>query len=776
MLRRFLLSKLKNLCAVLNVDFILLSGLVLFGNRHIFDPAIWPDNDTLFSFQIFYGFYNDFFFHHELVRWLPFAAYGIQADFWQLSFLTPSMYGTALAGKLTGATNVLMLFKISVLVEHWMLLTGTYLLSRLLFRFRGTVFFVCLGILSSTLWLFQINWNFRIFYLLPLTFYFLIRFAREKKGYCLWLAGIVFVAQQIGVPPYFVTLHFLIVMILLAALVIRAPSAPASLLKISFWNVLCFGGFVVAAATYFYFAFHVLDDIRTDEIGRAADSYLVSLRNFLTYSPGMPLINFQKFLGLFYGGYKNLAATIYIGILPVLFVIYSVFRVRRPVFFFFLGITFFLAVFSVGDPYVFARVLYFLYPPIRLFRHIGMLSGLLRLFLLIIAGFGLDHFLSCRRPRDRKIECREKGILWDISALIFVLMGILAVSTPNGQLFDWLPSDFYFYAQFLALIAVSAFAWRKLRPSNATVLILLFFALDILSYQHLHYVRWPLHLSKINPAAQNIFNYSFQKWRILPPDFRNTNPRAPQAYPVILSTPHQRHGEMSTFLLTDLCYPIPNNHYLNRNVDNLINRRFSSYYTLLQRYAGLTRKLDQSETSDYQIFKKTVGCYQPKIQLLTNVSLAHDQSKAENIISTTTAIDQKVVIESAAGNPDRAQSHSAQPEKSGQLFVTDFSFNRLSLGVNVLAPEGAWLYYLDAWHPGWGAWVDGKETPIARANLAFKAVRLDRGDHSVRFVYSDGLQGIRAHLIALFGILFAIAVIGTALAVLIKRGPGEYSI
>jgi uncharacterized membrane protein YfhO len=41
----------------------------------------------------------------------------------------------------------------------------------------------------------------------------------------------------------------------------------------------------------------------------------------------------------------------------------------------------------------------------------------------------------------------------------------------------------------------------------------------------------------------------------------------------------------------------------------------------------------------------------------------------------------------------------------------------------------------DSWYPGWVAFVDGKETPIHRADYIFRAVPLTPGEHSVVFEY-----------------------------------------
>jgi uncharacterized membrane protein YfhO len=46
-----------------------------------------------------------------------------------------------------------------------------------------------------------------------------------------------------------------------------------------------------------------------------------------------------------------------------------------------------------------------------------------------------------------------------------------------------------------------------------------------------------------------------------------------------------------------------------------------------------------------------------------------------------------------------------------------------------------YLVLADTWYPGWRATVDGAPTEVLRANHAFRAVRLEAGEHVVDMVY-----------------------------------------
>jgi uncharacterized membrane protein YfhO len=55
--------------------------------------------------------------------------------------------------------------------------------------------------------------------------------------------------------------------------------------------------------------------------------------------------------------------------------------------------------------------------------------------------------------------------------------------------------------------------------------------------------------------------------------------------------------------------------------------------------------------------------------------------------------------------------------------------------VEAKLPRAGFLVLSDTYFPGWTAAVDGRETPIYRANYTFRAVALPAGAHTVTFSY-----------------------------------------
>ncbi len=69
----------------------------------------------------------------------------------------------------------------------------------------------------------------------------------------------------------------------------------------------------------------------------------------------------------------------------------------------------------------------------------------------------------------------------------------------------------------------------------------------------------------------------------------------------------------------------------------------------------------------------------------------------------------------------------------GRLRVIERGADRLRAGTRSNAP--ALLVFLQSYHPGWRAFLDGAPAPIVRADILFQAVAVPAGEHVVEFRY-----------------------------------------
>ena len=89
----------------------------------------------------------------------------------------------------------------------------------------------------------------------------------------------------------------------------------------------------------------------------------------------------------------------------------------------------------------------------------------------------------------------------------------------------------------------------------------------------------------------------------------------------------------------------------------------------------------------------------------------------------------------------------------GNVRLISYKANKAVLESNT--DNDAFLYVSDTYYPGWRAYVDGKETKIYRANLAFRAVEVPKGKHTVVFRYVP-MSFYIGLCLTIFGILLCI--------------------
>ncbi len=82
---------------------------------------------------------------------------------------------------------------------------------------------------------------------------------------------------------------------------------------------------------------------------------------------------------------------------------------------------------------------------------------------------------------------------------------------------------------------------------------------------------------------------------------------------------------------------------------------------------------------------------------------------------------------------DPQAARAGAPAFSGAARTVDRRADRVRVETRSSAP--AYLVLVDAFDPGWTAEVDGRPTPILRANLVARAVALPAGEHRVTFRY-----------------------------------------
>jgi len=116
-----------------------------------------------------------------------------------------------------------------------------------------------------------------------------------------------------------------------------------------------------------------------------------------------------------------------------------------------------------------------------------------------------------------------------------------------------------------------------------------------------------------------------------------------------------------------------------------------------------------------------------------------------------------VILEEKVPCPtEKGASPSAEAEAQ-RVEVEAATFNTYRVRADVAVPSV--LVFADTYYEGWRAFVDDQEVPILLANHAFKAVRVDPGQHLVRFVFDPPSFRIGAGL-TVAGLLILAGLLG----------------
>ena len=720
-----------------------LALIVIALNVPYFQSNIIPRHDSMLAYELYHFFYSNLLFNKEIAQWMPFDTFGLLSNHEQLESITPFSYLSFLAGYIFKIKDALLLFKATLLAEQLIFLMGMYLLSRALFAQKSTIFILCLAAVSYPDMYHQVNFNFRIFYLLPLGIYFLLLFFERKKPKFFWLVGVVFMAWITGTILYYISLWTFIFTILFVGLyLISDKKIWHGFKQPSNYSIFLIVVCVVVAASLFVHLKEMLDFVDLRSRGPGGKN---SLGMFLTWSTGNGLSHFYQLQTV------HNPSTRYIGLLPLFFFVWAILKVRSKIFFVFLAATVLLWWYSAGG--IFSALCYF-FPGMSYYRHIGLIDYVIHIFMLLCAGFGWESFWKT----PGKVQVRSALI---VAAILVFLIDAFRVSG------DWI-MDFYLkgsdwkgwaasltlnsvplkYMVYLAAVLLLVMVFvicniyekktqRKLNrgwmgPLSQAVLIAAFL-FDIFSSQLIYYKAAEKLSDEYRPLLYTLQAHpmQFQEKRTEKP----VESRQKDAYQLVTRPEGRNHYSVAySFFQFDSCFSEFKTHMLPLGFSRFTQTRYS---------------IDED-------FLRTIGCYTPKIRLVSKAVYTDTLERTTAAMRIMPKIFDTAVLRGVdAATKDAFSNQPPRPRENSEIRMKKFSANQVAFDVNVPYSAGAWLVYADSYHPGWKAYIDGKRVSVFEAYLNFKAVLLTGGQHHVRFAFENGLGSVISQGIALFGLAVA---------------------
>jgi hypothetical protein len=720
-----------------DTDLLWLLALVVAFNVPQLASGVVPINDTLYNFANFHVFYSEWVTHGGLARWLPYEGYGVQADYEQLIAIAPSNYLVGAIGWLAGASDALVLFKWAAVLEQMAFVFGVHRLARHLFATRATHWALGVAAAGTTCWYAQQWWDLRIYYLLPLLLSFLLRFVETRQAAQLWLAGLVGVAWSIGNLPYLVPVWTLTLLVI-GAVWVREPGATArALFAASRANVAAFAAFAAAAALYVAFLGGALDHTVLHASDRDPVTGQVNAETFRTYGGRgnmVVILNALLFgwpVHLPWGSWSDNSA--YLGLLPLAGIGIAVVHERSRVFLGVFAAALMLAWLSFGG--AFTRVAYYL-PGLAYFRHVGLVFGLVKVLLLVAAGFGLERLWSRAPPRLGGPVVAAIAVVFAIE-LLAALPGLFSL-TPKAWVLAWGSHFLVRLAIYGAAIALCRWrSWRALGWALALAL-----AFDLALYQLAVFEKVP----QLRGPERGLLAATRVREPLYEPVRRDLPADPVEAAKRIAEDDRRRAFAFATRRESKEVYAYA---YQFADVDPC-----RSHLRLDARQAGVDRLLALERAG--VAIGPAVACGAPKLRLAGAAKLAGSELEAQSALAAALRAGDALpaVVQEAPG----VAAPRGPIDVTGSVEVSRFTLGELVAEVEVTAADGAWLLYADAWHPDWRASVNGAPAAVHEANLAFKAVRVPSGRSTVRFWFDRGPLGA-----AVAGLGLALGLAGAAL-------------
>jgi hypothetical protein len=718
-----------------------------------FSAGVIPIHDGLYKFQAFDFFYTNILLYNELPLWLSNGSFGNTVTPIQIAAITPCGYLAIALGKILNIQSSLLLYKTSFYLEYHFFAYGVFLLSKEILICKISRIYLVAACLLTTNWLVQPWFNFHIHYLLPYSFYFLIRNQKTRNANFLVLTVFVELISMIGNAGYFPVLHAFI--LTLFVLLINTKNNIALTIenmklasKLGATSLLIFLTTLLGSVLYVFSTQKIITpNLSASEVGFAIDNFL----NYARLTPTTTLMGYAT------GGAYNKDNTYYIGLGPLLLVTYGIFKSRSRYFHSFTVVFVALLLLSLGG--LAARCFYH-FPGMFLYRHIGLVFSIGALVLLISSALIVDGGLVAQKRRGVRLGKVQDD--YQSPYLIFILLVILFIDL----LISWRPGDNQTLFEidkdtsllfFLKLsIYLLYLVWVLQKKPRKFWMIVGFVGLtvcDLLSAYGLSLKRGPFfeHVDESVFSVQNILMPANRTNSInLTQEAQVANQRVEVLK--FLKRNFQSHNELYALSYAwsgiDSCNigAAFRNDLWNPYIVKAFEARNNA-----QAVGALSNLVLNTDSE----FLSAIGCGSEKFRLTRNYVLAKEGHEAALLKNIDAGKDQVLLNE-------LQPTFKSVPNKSAEkanVEIENFSANFVQVSSNVPGSTPALLFYSDGWSKFWEVKIDGQVGVLARANIGFKAVEIPPGKHVVTFRFGDrSPEKYIAHFLFFVGLMVSLIV------------------
>lgn len=468
----------------------------------------------------------------------------------------------------------------------------------------------------------------------------------------------------------------------------------------------------------------------------------------------------------------------YIGVLPLFFAAYGLFR-KRTVFTWFFTAMLAMVYLLTFDTFI-ARVFYSLNIPFISTAVPSRMMYLLSFSASILAAFGLNSFENSKRTKSFfKVICIMGGIYGFLWAFIFIAPiifknapWVLNLTVAKRNLI--LPSVIFLIGMALLLFSYQSGRVKKyifIAVLTLTIFDLFYFFQKITPFAPKESI-YPqtevfTHLKNIQGINRS---WGYGSGHI--EDNIQTHEKlfSPGGYDALHI---KRYGELASASKDGTIADPPPRSDVNLapgyGPDDLKSNYYRQRALNLLGVKYILNKIEPQNTDikpDYQAFPEDTyklvwqkGPWQiyenkkalPRVFLASDYIVQKDRNKIiKMIFNQKFNLRDRIILEE-----DILKKMEFSKDKNARVVVKMYSPNKVVLQTN--ATSNMFLFLSDNYFPGWKVNVDGKSERIYRANYSFRAVPVEKGSHEMVFwYYPDSFDlGLKISLITLVGLLLA---------------------
>ncbi len=422
---------------------------------------------------------------------------------------------------------------------------------------------------------------------------------------------------------------------------------------------------------------------------------------------------------VFWGKANFPASSIYIGITPLFFILFSFLKRNKYVIFFTI-LAIFTFVYATGENMPLFPFLYSLFPKFNSFRVPTRSLYFFVYSLSILSGFGSQNFLNKKVMNIKQLKKTTIGLV--TGALIVSIITIFVYSNTNSinlyeefvlrnsfarglnhlYIFNLLKNDLFTFC--LMLISLTSiilmFIFKKITINTFKILIIFLSLFDLF-----------------------IFGQTFIRTESPKGIFKADNERK-----IIM-------GDKSLYRVFDMEGQLQG---LQNDLIPNVTGVHSLYLSALENYIY---KVGPHFNQKYESFFLFSDIYNPEILKLLNVKYIITNKLLNNRNLRLILSDNGSFLYELINTYPRIYFSSTKDEKGyyipeqtdNSVRIISYTPNKIELYVDVKKSER--LILSEIYYPGWKAYVNSKEEQIEKVNDIFKSVHVKNGQYKIKFVY-----------------------------------------